>query len=352
MTGELWWHRLVNSARFIDDLKDKLADDKSVLLLFDTEIPWAEIMTETLQQKLEDANDNRTFDVLDVSNETSPGTYLMERYCSKEERIKYWPTTHGSPEKFLAQNEVTPLNKRYVCLTGIKAEDASKWVDSVAEYLESCKEGDEHGVFIIILKGVNVPDSKYLIKFRYDDYVTDYDCMMLCLTLVSDLKCSKAEKMYLCEVASNIAHNNAPLAAMLASRRIDLIQNPYETTAIVFEENEVKVTNLKERVGMAVWEAQIKLVFPKIENFRADLIRKYEKKISCYLPIKSSNNDIVDKASDLEIGQLFFICKANRSQKVIDLSEYEMLKKMRDVRNTLAHWEALSYEQLKGINVI
>lgn len=67
MTGELWWRRLVNSARFLDDLKDTLADDKSVLLLFDTDIPWLDIMTETLEQKLADANDNRTFDVLDVS---------------------------------------------------------------------------------------------------------------------------------------------------------------------------------------------------------------------------------------------------------------------------------------------
>lgn len=47
MTGELWWRRLVNSARFLDDLKDTLADDKSVLLLFDTDIPWLDIMTET-----------------------------------------------------------------------------------------------------------------------------------------------------------------------------------------------------------------------------------------------------------------------------------------------------------------
>lgn len=196
---------------------------------------------------------------------------------------------------------------------------------------------------------MNVPGSKHLTTFRYNDYVTDYDCMMLCLTLVSDLKCSRAEKMYLCEVASNIAHNNVELAAMLASRRTNLIQNPYNVSAKVFEENEVKVTNLKERVRMAVWEAQIKLVFPKIENFRADLIRKYESKISRFLPIKSSNNDVVDKATDLEIGQLYFIC---RSQKIIDLPEFEMLKKMRDARNTLAHWEALSYDRLTEINLI
>ena len=89
-----------------------------------------------------------------------------------------------------------------------------------------------------------------------------------------------------------------------------------------------------------------------MENFRAELIRKYEIKLSRYLPIKSSNNDIVEKPSDLEIGQLYFICKENSSQKITDRSEYEMLKKMREVRNTLAHWETLSYKQIKEINVL
>lgn len=354
MTGRLWWHRLVNSARFIDDVKDMLVDDKSVLLLFDTDIPWQDIMIETIEQKLADVNDNRTFDILDVSTSgsSSPGNYLMEHYCSKDERKKYWPTTHGSPEKFLAQNRVTPLNKRYVCLTGIESDNVSKWIASITEYLENCSTEYEHGVFIIILKSASVKASKCLASFKYYDYVTDYDCMMLCLTLVSDIKCSRAEKMYLCEVASNIANNNVELASMLAMSKTSLILNPYDVSAEVFASNGIKVTKLTERVRRAVWEAQIRLVFPKLENFRADIIRKYEDKISHYLPIKSSNNDIVNKASDLEIGQLFFICNANRSKKVVDQLDYDMLKKMRDARNTLAHLEVLSYEDLTEINVL
>lgn len=59
-------------------------------------------MIETIEGRQTDRIDNKTFDVLDVSAVDSPGTYLMERYCSKEERKKYWPTTHGSPEKFMA----------------------------------------------------------------------------------------------------------------------------------------------------------------------------------------------------------------------------------------------------------
>lgn len=82
MTGGLWWKRLVNSVRFLDDIQDTLVDDKSAMLLFDADIPWKDIMIETIEGRLADRIDNKTFDVLDVSAVDSPGTYLMERYCS------------------------------------------------------------------------------------------------------------------------------------------------------------------------------------------------------------------------------------------------------------------------------
>ncbi|MCR5718347.1 MAG: hypothetical protein K6F80_04850 [Oscillospiraceae bacterium] len=352
MTGVLWWRRLVNSVRFLDDIEDALTEERSVLLLFDTDIPWQDIMIETIEGRLNDRIDSRTFDVFDVSKVESPGTYLLERYCSKEERNKYWPTTHGSPENFLAQNRVTPLNKRFVCLRGIQPQKAAEWVSSITEYLENCDVSKEHGVFLLIAEGTGTAVSKQLTAFRHNDYVTDYDCMMLCLTMVSDLSCSRSEKMYLCEVASNIARNCVELAALLVSEKLALLQDPAAVTERVYRENGIKVTNLQGTVRVAVWEAQIKLVFPKLEDFRAGIIRKYEAKLQKFMPIRSSNNDTIDKAADLEIGQLFYVCKENRASKITDYAEFEMIRKMRDARNTLAHREILSYAQLKDIGMI
>lgn len=352
MTGELWWSRLVNSVRFLDDIQDALTKNRSVLLLFDTDIPWQDIMIETVERRLSEHIGSKSFDVFDVSQVKSPGTYLMERYCSREERKKYWPTTHGSPEKFLAQNRATPLNKRYVCLRGIRPQQINEWTASVAEYLKNCDSAQEHGVFILIAECAGVSVPKPIKAFKYGDYVTDYDCMMLCLTMVSDLSCSRAEKMYLCEVASNIAHNQVEFAALLVSEKLALLHNPVAVTENVYRENGIKATNLQETVRMAVWEAQIKLVFPKLENFRAEIIRKYETKLQQFLPIRSSNNDKIERAVDLEIGQLFYVCKENRTSKITEYAEFELLRKMRDARNTLAHWEPLSYEKLKDLGMI
>ena len=48
MIGELWWNRLVNSVRFLDDIQIAVMNEKSVVLFFDDEIPWQDIMIETI----------------------------------------------------------------------------------------------------------------------------------------------------------------------------------------------------------------------------------------------------------------------------------------------------------------
>ena len=91
----------------------------------------------------------------------------------------------------------------------------------------------------------------------------------------------------------------------------------------------------------------------KRENVEeAERIRLIGVQIEKFLPIRSSNNDKIDRAADLEIGQLFYVCKENRDSKITEFAEYKMIRKMRDARNTLAHWEILSYEQLKELGMI
>ena len=361
MMSRLWWTRLVNSARFLDEAQDALMEGQSILLSFESEVPWKETMLETLEQKLLDMTDSRTFDIIDAGeadtvssgkDKFQAGRCLMERYCSREEQKKYWPTTHGRPECFLAQSSDTTLNSRFVCVTGINQKNLAMWTESVSEYISACEDGKEHGIFILVAECPAVTTPKPLLLKQYADYVSDYDCMMLCLTVISEIKCGKAEKMYLCEAASNIAHGNVELAGLLASEGLKLIQQPEPVVSRVYEENGIDTSGLHDQVRMAIWEAQIKLVFPRLENFRAQIIRKYESRLQGYLPIRSSNNDSVDKAIDLEIGQLYYLCKNNAAARITSLEEFEKIRKMRDARNMLAHWDTLSYEKLKDLGVL
>lgn len=348
MMGVMWWTRMVNAVRFLDDAQEALEEGRSVLLHFSGEVPWAEIMADELCQRLAGFTDSRTFDVHDVSHVTEPGAYLFSHYCSEEERRKYWPSKHISHMRFMAGNPNIPLNRRYVCLTGIPSGKAEQWVRAVSEYLEHCRENEEHGVFIMVTQNANVRGSEQIACLQYSDYVTDYDCMMLCLTMLSSLPCSRMQKLYLAETASGIAQNNVEIAGLLISEGMELARAPLTVSRRVFEENGIPTARLDETVSAAVWEAQIRLVFPKMEDFRRALVQKYERKLEHFLPMKSAAGERIDKPFDLEVGQLCYICKGN---KLLEHSEYEMLGKMRAARNKLAHRDALSYDELMQLSI-
>ncbi|MGN0682827.1 MAG: hypothetical protein ACI4JY_04035, partial [Oscillospiraceae bacterium] len=331
------------------DVKDILLDRRSVIMNFPDDIPWLDIMTYTLEQQLSFMTDTRSFEVHDAENiKAEPGEYLFERFCSEAERNKYWPARDKSYERFLAANANTPLNHRIICVTGITPGNAAAWLKTVTEYLEN-RDSEERGFFILITRGVNANESQLIGCLQYSDYVTDYDCLMLCLTLLASEKCSSVKKQYVSELASNIAENNVELAGLLATAGLSLATDPYGTTSEVLLDNDISIPNLSERVETAVWESQIKLVFPRLEDFRRELIQKYQGKIQQHLPITSSSGERVDRASEVEIGQLFYICGQS---KILDKPEFELLKKMREARNLLAHRDVLTYNQLIDLGIL
>lgn len=347
--GELWWTRLVNSVRFLEDVKDCLTDKKSVMLSFEGDIPWCDIMVETLEQQIPFLTETHAFEVHNSANiKETPDEYLFKKFTSEYERThSYWVTK--SKVEFLAESKTTTLHHRALCITGINSGNAAAWTKTVNDYIDACTE-EEHAVFILISNGVSPITSKHIETIRYSDYVTDYDCLMLCMTLLSSEKCSSVQKQYVSEIASNIAKNNIEIAGILASEGYSLAVDPYKTAYEALNSYDIKVTSLSDRVKVAVWEAQIKLVFPRLEDFRRELVEKHKEKLQACLPITSSSGERVERVSDLEIGQLYFIC--NGKHHILDKSEFELLKKMRDARNTLAHQEVLSIEKLTALNII
>lgn len=344
--AELWWG-LNNPARFLEDTKEKLRKGKSLILRFDSSVPWQDKMIKSIKNCNIEFAEHNVFDVLDVGSVKEPGKYLEEKYPANE---KYWPDPQMSREKFLAKAD-TALNKRCVILTGIKKmELANSWTNSISEYLTNANP-EKHGVFVLIVENVSPFERIGLETVNYSDYVSDYDCMVLCMMLVSGLKksekLSKTEKMYLCELASNIAGNNVEIAALLASEGFSLILEPLETVKNVFDRNNIRFTELRKHVNASVWEAQNNLFFPKLESFRSRFINgHYSELESVILGVKSYES--VESPSDLEIGQLYFICK-NIMKDLASKQEYNTLEKMRGARNRLAHLQTLSYNELKEL---
>ncbi len=348
--GTLWWSRLVNSIRFIDKTVDALSKERSVILNMPSDIPWQYEMIDTLTQKYNDGCGTRAILTEDVSKEkNTPGEYLLRNYLTSEEQKKYWPLPGSSIEKYIAGIKNAAINKKIIIFTGIKnAAAANSWHKSISEYLSNA-DNENHCVFILMLQdaAINAPGNYEIIN--YGDYVTDYDCLMLCLTLLSAEKCDGAVKQYIAEIANEISCANAEIASILAKTGVRLAYNPENVTREAFADAGISVRGLSDKVNGAVWKAQVKHVFPKLEDYRRELIDEYKDEIQKYLPIKGSDGENVNEAVDVEIGQLVNLAKRDT---LFPTDKYKRLIDMRNVRNRLAHGDPVDFETLGKLRLI
>jgi hypothetical protein len=339
---ELWWQRMSNAVMFISDVYEAIQSGKSVIMNFPDEIPWQDTLTEILIEKIRTVSAEKTVDHHDVSGVAIPGEYLMNNYCSEKDKVDYWFSI--SYEEFLSAKKNITLNHRYVFLTGINQTNAESWVKSVSDYLGFCNERQEHGEFILMVKHSNIKAVKNMQVFNYTDYVTDYDCLLLCLNIISSMKCSSGMKTYISEVASNIAGSDIEAAGYMAAEGIELVKEPLKTAQMVSG-----IQNLTEdMVTSAIWLAQIKMLFPKLEQLRKSLIQKHLNQIRSHLPYVGSDGERIDEPNALEIGELFSMCHRH---KILGNEEFSMLSKMRSARNNLAHWKIMSYSDIIDLHI-
>ncbi len=347
--GRIWWRELFDSASYCHDIVETLLSGASALLYFHLEAPWQTDFIDAISDKLLEATEeDYTLDVYDVHDESDAGEYLFRHFCRREQQDAYWPATHHSYEEYLASLTGTTLEGRTICLTGLDKKNTPAWIESIRTYLKNCPK--ERRAHFLLIAHVGACESPLMPVLDYDNYVTDYACTMLCMMVTTSFPCRKAEKMYLCEVASGVSQNRAELAGLLAEKHIALIQNPDKVTLDVCRENGFTPPSYEE-INRAVWEAQIKSVFPKIENFRVDFITQHYDALKRRLPIDDAFGENINDPIYLEIGQLIYLCGSKHLGGEVSDCDYAMLMRMRDARNDLAHLGALSYHKLQALDI-
>ena len=348
MTGRIWWNRITNPAQFIEEVSDEVMSSESVILRVPEKLPWEDEFLETLQTGLE-RYAVRSVNIHDARGIDSPGEYLLNKYFSEAERNKCWMPTYHTFENFMAQNSETVMNQRYICIHNIEPDKIQDWINSVNTYL-SCinDEKDERAIFILIINKSGDIDTGGLKEYRYSDYVTDFDCLLLCQTILSSRKFTTIQTEYIAYLAFNIAGSDYELAGQFAGYGIELARHPYRTAEVVYNEKNIKVTNLKDKINSALWNTQIKTIFPKMETERRAIVEKYRSELKKALPIRSATGEKIENPLELEIGQILLLVK---KRNIANWKDYNMLKIMKEARNALAHLEAVTFTELEDMEI-
>ncbi len=341
-TEDIWWKRLSNPVNLIENIADSILENKSVAVICRDGIPWKTSFLDAVMEDISQCSAGMRNSTHDIRENINPGDFLMKKYCSKQEQSRYVPSE--TKARFLSKSKFSTINKSrvFVFLDG----QANEWVNFIDEYSSYFGEDDEHGLFVLLTSDGNIKSSEHIDCYDYDKMVSQFDTLLLCMTVLSEQNYGILEKQYISETAVSIADGNVMLAGKLAECGINLVIKPYETVDFVLSTDNFPMEMNEQKLKASVWKAQIKVLFPLLEQFRYDFISEHYREISDSL-YGASNEDYKNKnVYDLEIIDLYHICKKRR---IVSDTEFKCLGSFREARNILAHWELVPYKSVMDL---
>ena len=346
----IWWNQVTNAVKFVTDIKDSLLEEKSIILRYSNGMPWRNQLEETIVETVKLQNAEKKF--VNITNVDNPGEYLLKEFCKKEKRAEYRPTKGYA--KFFAESENIVLHDRYLW---VRIDDSScfdKWMTFVSEYIKERRKNENSAVFILEWVGNGQISVKKGIKvFSFDDYIGEYDRIVFAVLASSGIKEIPFIKTYIAELVANVVGNDIELCAECIQHYKEFLEDPLafikktmrekvksDGTCYIYDKDYEEVNHL-------IWLAQIKTVYPHLEEYREDFVQKHAGYISRQLPIQTSYGDTYTDPKDVELGTLMYM--AGSGCLTLSTVEYKKLEMYKEARNKLSHLKTLTIKEINDL---
>lgn len=354
----VFWGQIHGARSLIDTVLEAVAGNKGVILCLPEQVPWYHTMRKQIEGRVEKTNWNHALVSVDGADEESirsPGKYLMQQYCSREKQRNYRPN-RGYAE-FLADNKDVVFHTKFIWVRNIKESRIKAWIDFVVDYNVHMKTCPQRAIILLEVSGYLVNYNPHGVKVvSLENEVSEYDSVTFNMLMASGSGINRRLMPYLTELTSKIAKLDVELSAECIEKGKAFLKSPKLVLNEI--ENEKKRSDgsdyhylgTEEDILRAVWETQIKLIFPVIESFRSDFVRKYKVQIEKELPLTADYGEEYNEAGDVEIGILYFMA---RSKKIyVEERDLVNLTFFREMRNRLAHIKTLSFEELERVSLM
>lgn len=348
---QVWWTQVTNARRFIHSVSKFINSGKSLILTLPENVPWYDVLIEEIQMEVEKETSQKAFDIF-TSPEQNIGKFMLAKYCKWEKQMQYRPSRTYA--RFLAESDDIVLNDRYVWVKNIPVSVYSEWVTFVEDYNQNLSQNHGHAVFILEFQEDDIKhiSTKGILNLSYSREVTALDAYIFCFLLISETRYEDSLKPYLAELVFRVCGTDVELCARCLSNSERFLRRPFSTFKKIVQES-VRSNGRpfgqmpdEEVINKRIWEAQIKIIFPLIEQYREDLVKKFYSDIQAHLPVENGNGEMIDEASELEIGTLWYMAA---NYKFMSTQEYERLGHFRQARNDLAHLRILEAETVKTL---
>lgn len=346
---KLWWNSITKARRFIEDVVEAAVQEKSIVLALPENVPWRNTLMQIIEDELKQANPEKSFDMINCP-EDEVGKFLLDKYCKKEKKATYRLTTTYAA--FLGKSEDIVLNDRYVWVENIPEKKYSEWINFINDYNKNLGSKSP-AIFILETSDENIVNStkKGISKIVFDQKIDTYDKFTFCALISSDNKCSEILRPYLVELVSAVCNEDIELCAECIREGSKFLSDPVGTIndirSVSFRSDgrEFIFSKTLEEVNILIWETQLKHIFPAIERYRNNFIRRFRYMIEPKLPLNNPYGEPYQKPEEVEIGTLLYL--VNSSEIYLKTKELDMLARFRDARNTIAHLGILELPEME-----
>jgi hypothetical protein len=365
----LWW-KMPGPASYLKAGVEALEEGKNVLLCLPEHLPSA------LRTNLIHAQGplgSKAWQKLKPPKQSKqrPIDLLFKHFIKAEPDQLHTLSNLASAPEFRAQR---------IWLEGIGPEQWPQWKVFLEEYEHICRTYPvpERSLFCVLLEGQLAEDPPTeriaLAPLRWEGYVSELDSQLYTALIFQNKQLSGIKRRIAIQIIASLALWDPKLCQFLATRPLSELCEPIKLLQAFGQQRdwsaateEAWANGINERIdgkirqhsaylaikGMdkavthRVWRAQMKELYPYIEERRVDLLSTLQGKLS--VPFKTREGFIINDIEDLEIGHIEWQLQEISRQKSYNSqieTNLQLVSRLKKMRNQLAHQKALKAPEI------
>lgn len=360
-----WW-QLPGPGRFVGSAVSDLRSGRNVLLRFPLHADHG--VRDALEYRVR-ANDLWRWRPVDAGD--LPADSPAALAASLHDRLGCDPP-QGQLPGAAALAEALPAGD-VVWVDGLDAGRWPVWARFLAQFQHAChaRDEDRRGLFCVPLVGSlpAEPNSDTALAIhRWGQSLGRLDVMLYLERLLPQSFSSRTLRQVALAVATELGGGDASLGARLAATGLQLLEDPLVpltehaaergwmascVEGTVWHEGVLEWLDGDERINSAallssgnhdavwrrVWQGQVRVLYPFLEEQRVRLVPEVGQFLR--FPMETTYGT-VNRAIDLEIGQLVYFLRGHRLPDVI----WRQLAVMCNMRHRLAHLRPVEFREL------
>lgn len=366
--NRLWW-QLPGPQRFVSQITRALREGKNVIITVPEHSPSG--LSYAIHETLSDGAGWfwHTLNIVDVKQEM-PAEILCSRFV---------PAI--SPDAILNAHTLSKeesFTGKIIWLAGMTPNAWPAWKEFIADYAHACRARSllDRTLFCIPLIGelaLNPPivDDICLSHHRWHGVVDSLDMLLFTSSLFQCRQMPILQKRLAIAVVTSLALWDPVVSERLGNEDIERILHPLPLLQEIAKERRWPPEKLApssrlwhkgiaetidgnrkihsaalawddsaREIAQRIWSAEVGVMLPFVEEKRQEILAQFAGILR--VPITTRFGEIINDLRDLEIGHIETQLANNGA--IVDYTFLQLIRRLREIRNALAHLEPLSLE--------